>query len=231
MATTWQEYEEEVAEFFRSIGLEAFTNHVVQGVRTSHAIDVYVKSHHVGFDVVWIVECKHWSKPVSKLHVLALREIVADLGADRGILLCEVGFQSGALEAATLTNVHPTSLASLVSTASADLTAMRMRELYDRVEGCRRRYWDIPKDVRIESGLRPDTGAFGYSGNVIVDLASDLLAKTLRGNYPVAVETMQAYAILGEDRQFGSATEILAEVEPMISDLESRLAACEAMLK
>lgn len=53
MATTWQEYQEEAAKFFRSIGLEATTNHTVQGVRTKHDIDVYVKSHHFGFDVVW----------------------------------------------------------------------------------------------------------------------------------------------------------------------------------
>jgi restriction system protein len=226
MATTWQEYQEEVAEFFRSLGLEVTTNHVVQGVRTSHAIDVYVKSHHVGFDVVWVVECKHWSTPVNKLHVLALREIVADLGADRGILLCEVGFQSGALEAATLTNVHPTVLANLVGTASTDLTAMRLRELYDRVETCRVRYWDLPKSVRIEAGLRPDTGAFGYSGNVVIDLANDLIAKTLRGNYPVVVDTMQAYAIFGQAREFTSAAEILSVVTPMVVDLEERLAAC-----
>jgi hypothetical protein len=46
-----------VAEFFRSLGRYATTNHTVQGVRTTPAINVYVKSHHVGFDVVWIVEC------------------------------------------------------------------------------------------------------------------------------------------------------------------------------
>jgi len=149
MATTWQEYQKEAAEFFRSIGLEATTDHIVQGVRTKHAIDVDVRSHHVGFDIVWIVECKHWNTPVSKLHVLALREIVADLGADRGILLCEAGFQSGALEAATLTNVHLTSLATLQGTASAEVTAMRVRELYDRIESCRARYWDIPKEVSV----------------------------------------------------------------------------------
>jgi hypothetical protein len=143
MASTWQEYQEEVAGFFRRLGLEATTDHTVQGVRTKHAIDVYVKSHHAGFDVVWIVECKHWSTPVTKLHVLALREIAADLRADRGILLCEAGFQSGAAEAATLTNVHLTSLAPLRGTASAEVTAMRVRELYDRIEACRVRYWDI----------------------------------------------------------------------------------------
>jgi hypothetical protein len=149
MAATWQEYQEEVAAFFRSLGLDATTNHSVRGVRTSHDVDVFVRSHHVGFDVIWIIECKHWSSPVSKLHVLALREIVTDLGADRGILLGEEGFQSGALEATILTNVHATSLTRLRGTASAEFTAMRLRELFDRAETCRVRHWDLPKGARI----------------------------------------------------------------------------------
>jgi restriction system protein len=231
MADTWQEYQLEVAEFFRSLGIAATTDHVVHGVRTSHAIDVYVKSHQVGFDVVWIVECKHWSTRVTKLHVLALREIVADLGVDRGILLCEVGFQSGALEAAALTNVHLTSLACLQGTASAEFTAMRLRELFDHAEACRVRYWDLPKDARIQAGLRPDTGDFGYSGNIIIELASDLLARALRGSYPIILDSMQVLAIFGENRQFVSATEIVSVVESLLVDLEARLAACQATLK
>ena len=56
----------------------------------------------MGFEVTWIVECKYWQTPVNKLHVLALREIVTDTGADRGILLSESGFQVDAKEAAWL---------------------------------------------------------------------------------------------------------------------------------
>ena len=97
----WQQYQEEVASYFRSLGLDATTDVTITGVRTSHDVDVLVKSRHVGFDITWIVECKHWASPVSKLHVMALREIVADIGADRGILLSESGFQSGAIEAQT----------------------------------------------------------------------------------------------------------------------------------
>lgn len=232
MAATWQEYQEEVAAFFRSLGLDATTNRRVQGVRTSHDVDVFVRSHFVGFDVIWIVECKHWSTPVTKLHVLALREIVTDIGADRGILLCEAGFQSGALEAATLTNVQATSLAALRGTASAEFTAMRLRELFDRAEKCRAHYWDLPKDARIRSGLRPDVSSGDtYSGNVVVELAIDLLGRALRGAYPFMLESMQGWAIFGEDRQFASAAELLAVVEPMIVDLERRLAVCEASLK
>lgn len=231
MASTWQEYQEEAAEFFRSIGLEATTNYTVQGVRTKHAIDVYVKSHYVGFDVVWVVECKHWDAPVSKLHVLGLREIVLDLGVDRGILLCEAGFQRGAAEAASLTNVHLTSLAALRGTASTEVTAMRVRELYDRIEACRVRYWDIPKGARIASGLRPEAPDFGYSGDHVIDLANEMLAKASCGNFPLMLDSLRGLVILGEVRQFANSTELLATIESLIGDLEARLAACEATLK
>lgn len=188
MAATWRGYQEQVAAFFRSLGLDATTNHRAQGVRTSHDIDVFVRSHYVGFDIIWIVECKYWSTAVTKLHVLALREIVTDLGVDRGILLCEAGFQSGALEAATLTNVDATSLAALRGTASAEFAAMRLPELFDRAERCRVRYWDLPKGARIKNGLRPGLGGDTYSGNIIGELASDLLGKALRGVYPFVLE-------------------------------------------
>ncbi len=46
---------------------------------------MYLLSHiMLDIDIVWIVECKHWKTAVSKLHVLDLREIVSDIGADRG---------------------------------------------------------------------------------------------------------------------------------------------------
>jgi len=52
------------------------------------------------------VAAERWPRAVTKLQVPALREIVSDLGAHRGILLDEPGFQSGALKAAPLTNVQ-----------------------------------------------------------------------------------------------------------------------------
>jgi hypothetical protein len=125
----WADYQEEVAKFFRGIGLQADTNVTLKGVRTSHDIDVVVRTNHVGFDLLWLIECKHWKTAVSKLHVLALREIVSDLGADRGILLSESGFQSGAQEAARLTNVQPTSLAELTVTAREALGRAQETEL------------------------------------------------------------------------------------------------------
>lgn len=223
MATNWKEYQEEAAQFFRNLGLDAQTDITVQGVRTTHDIDVLVKSHHLGFDVTWVVECKHWATKVSKLHVLGLREIVADLGADRGILLAENGYQSGAIEAANLTNVHLTSLLDAQTHASSDVAAMRLRELYDRIEICRERYWDIPKEKRIESGLRQEVGCPGYSGFHIFQLVDDVMPKAFRGAFPI--DTHIAANLLGNSfpDQLTTPDELLREVSPLITHLEERL--------
>jgi restriction system protein len=219
----WKKYQEEAAAYFRSLGLDASTDVTAKGVRTSHDIDVYVKSHYVGFDIIWIVECKHWKTAVSKLHVLALREIVADIGADRGILLSESGFQSGAVEAANLTNVQVTSIAEMRDTAGESINAMRLRELFDRVGVCKDRYWEIPKEERIKAGLRPDVGGYDYSGDVIVKLCTDLLTRAFRGKYPFQSDTLESIVHFGRDKQFESAREVIDIVEEKIAELETKL--------
>lgn len=227
MMPAWKEYQEQAASFFRSLGLEAATDVTVGGVRTNHDIDVLVKSHHGGFDIVWLVECKNWQKPVSKLHVLGLREIVADIGADRGIILSESGFQSGAVEAANLTNVHVTSLQELRITASNDIYSMRFREIYDRTEQCRERYWQIPKAERKEHGLRPEAQEPGYSGARVVDLCNDVLSKAFRGIYPFKNDELAIVMEAALPTEFKCPREVVEHLEPLILELESKLENCE----
>lgn len=225
--TTWRDYQEEAATFFRSIGLIAETDKTVMGVRTSHYVDVLVKSHHYGFEITWIVECKQWKSPVSKLHVLGLREIVADVGADRGILLSEAGFQRGAMEAANLTNVQVTSLAEMRQSTGERLAAMRIQDLFDRLESCHDRYWNIPKEWRIEDHLRPDTGAFGYSGDVVVGGCRDVISRAIRASFPFKCQHLAAFTIEPLSGAFTSLDDVLARLEPLVVDLENRLAASE----
>lgn len=231
MAAEWHDYQENAAEFFRSLGLEAMTNVTIKGVRTSHDIDVLVKSRHAGFEITWIVECKNWKTRISKIHVLGLREIVADTGADRGILLAESGFQSGAAEAAALTNVHLTSLSAARREASAEVFNMRLTELYDRVEKCRERYWNLPKGARVEHGLRPDTGEGGYSGAAVVSLAEDILRKAFRGNYPFEADYMWRHAIHSMPEVLYTLEQTITMLEPIIQELESKLDVCAAVIK
>ncbi len=225
----WKEYQEQAAAFFRSIGLAAETDVTVQGVRTKHDIDVRVMIDLAGFEITWIVECKHWKIPVNKLHVLALREIVSDLGADRGIILSETGFQNGAVEAANLTNVQVTSLGALAVSSKAALYAARLRDLYDRVETCREKYWNIPKDVRIDKGLRFGIGnKHMYSGARIIDMSSNLLSRTFRGSFPVYCNELLEYHLGTVDdmpERLNGPADVIQLLEPLIGELEAKLAA------
>lgn len=101
----WDDYQEKVAQFFRDLSFDAETNVTIQGVRTSHDVDVLVRSTHKGIKITWVIECKAWKTAVPKEKVLALRSIVDDTGADRGFVMAENGYQSGALEAARLANI------------------------------------------------------------------------------------------------------------------------------
>jgi hypothetical protein len=217
----WKDYQEEAAEFFRTLGLEANTDVTIQGVRTKHDVDVLVKPHHYGFDVTW-------KEPVSKLHVLALREIVTDAGADRGILLSEAGFQSGAVEAANLTNVQVTSLADLSVTAREQISAVQLRELYERVERCNLRYWEIPKAKRIADDLRPDLAEGGCSGPAVIDACRDILSRASLGRYPFSCEALARYFMPRLQQDFPSATQVVHIVGDLVSELEAKLTASEA---
>jgi len=223
----WRAYQEKAANFFRSLGLTAETDATLRGVRTEHDIDVLVTSHLYGFKVIWLVECKHWKRRVSKLHVLALRNIVTDVGADKGILLCESGVQSGSLEAASLTNVQITSLADLSVTAREQISAVRLRELHDQVEKCHRRYWDIPKEKRIDDDLRPDVGSTGYSACVGIDYCRDLIRLASLGRYPFESEELASYLDPEFPRELKSASEVVQTLDTLIKDLQKRLTASD----
>lgn len=232
----WKKYQEEAADFFRSLGLEAETDVTINGVRTKHDVDVLVKSHHVGFGITWIIECKHWSSKVSKLHVLALREIVSDTGADRGILLAENGFQSGAIEAAALTNIHVTSLAEVTNTASHDILSMKLRELYDRMVSCKEEYWKISKSNRIDCGLRPDKYEIGYSSSWVITISEDLLAKAFRGIYPIFIDKMHASlsgTVVGQElpQKIDSLKGTVFIVESLIKNLECKIDKCKNLIR
>lgn len=228
MAVDWYDYQEETAAFFRSLGLDAQTNVTVQGIRTQHDIDVLVKMHHVGFEVTWAIECKHWKSKVSKLHVLGLRNIVQEIGADRGILLCEAGFQSGAIEASQLTNVVVTSLANVMQSAENEVYGLRIRELLERIETSRERYWDIPKSKRIEHGLRQDLGGVGYTAFLVINAADEIMGKAIRGAYPI--EDVTPFHGLNIPPKLSCPKEVLGYLEPIIADLENRLTSCEAAI-
>lgn len=128
----------------------------IEGVRTTHDIDVFVKTKFIGQDVKWIVEAKYWSSPISKLHVLGLRTIVDDTGADKGFIISKVGFQSGALEAAKQTNIRLLTYEELTKETTDYVQDEVLTHFEERMILIERRYWSHDKRVRID--LRLDHG-------------------------------------------------------------------------
>ena len=123
----WRQYQEETASFFRGLGCSVDVEAVVHGPYAEHRVDVWVQFVRYGVQCKWVVECKLWNSNVSKEKVMALKAIVDDVGADRGIIITEKGFQSGAYDAARGKNL--TLVTALEEFKRTALTAMESRPL------------------------------------------------------------------------------------------------------
>jgi restriction endonuclease len=123
----WEEYQHQAAGLLRELGFNAEVDaQLAEANGAVHAIDVAASRTVAGVDLLWIVECKYWNKPVDMGTVRDLRTLVLDLGADRGLLMSESGFQSGALMAAKGKSITLTSLADLRSNAADEVLAARV---------------------------------------------------------------------------------------------------------
>ncbi len=237
----WSEYQEEVAQFFRDLGLSSETNATIKGVRTSHNIDVLVRSKHAGIAIIWLVECKDWKARVTKEKVFALRTIVEDTGAHRGFIMAESGYQSGALQAARLSNTTLTSLQDLKETLAYEVGIAKIDSLWIRCESCRERYWSIDKEDRIDLGLRPDVGQSAYSGDLVIKAVEVTLQQVRSRGFPIAYDrTWSALGSYGGSRRapaeatVGTVCEnpndLFDLLDAELRELEARLDASEAEL-
>ena len=125
----WKEYQEKTAKVFRDLGCTATVNKAIEGARAKHDIDVWVVFTKFGFETKWVIECKYWSTNVTKEKVLALKTIVDDVGADRGMIISKSGFQSGAIRATNNTNISLTSLEDLKETVREELLQSALSHL------------------------------------------------------------------------------------------------------
>ena len=102
--STWKELQDFVAMLLNQAGYSATSPCTIDTVRGKVEVDVLVESPDPLVKKI-ICECKFWSSPVTKEKVHAFRTVVNDSGASIGLLISQNGFQSGAIEAAKLSNV------------------------------------------------------------------------------------------------------------------------------
>lgn len=229
----WMNYQLEVSRFFGDLGMEALVDQTVRGVRTSHDIDVLVRGAYAGFEITWVVECKAWQSRIPKEKVLALRQIVDDVGADRGFIMAESGYQSGALEAALLSNVTLTSIEELTERLHYDLAMTKLVKLEHRVDEARERYWELDKNVRIDAGLRPEVGAVGYSGDQIIASVDVILREVRLRGFPVIYDPVMASlgsfgnryspGLEGQGTTFNDPEKLFDFLDSELSEFESKL--------
>jgi restriction system protein len=191
--TTWQDYQRQAADFFRNLGMTASTDEHVVGVRGEHDVDVVARKVFAGISQLWVIECKQWKRPVNQLHVSALADIVADVGADRGILLSESGFQPGAIRMARLSNITLSSIPDLREHSEDERAELGLGELRQRITGLRNRITALQGQTYYEEGvIYADYGHVdGVSERDVWNLASKAsFAKTavtdaFEGRWPV----------------------------------------------
>jgi hypothetical protein len=174
-----------------SLGLSAQVEHKVEGARGKHKLDIFVTGKVHGLDIRWVVECKCWSTNVPKEKALTLLSIVQDIGADKGILLSEVGFQSGAIKVVKETNVMLTSLADLRQNIKESFAESIFANLHWRITKLSHRLHELH---RLEKDRYFFTRPIAEKSKLM--FLEFAFKDALRGQYPVV------YAIGEKDARF-----------------------------
>lgn len=210
MSNTWRDYQEQAAEFFRRLGLTATVECKVEGVRGVHEVDVYAEGAFHGIPFKWVVECKAWKSSVPKEKVMALAAIVQDIGADRGFLLSEAGFQSGAVRASNKTNITLSSLDDLTGATEETFTDAAIGGLHWRLKKAQNRLREIKRAKYDDDYFPPTTTQLGRL--FMLDSALD---DALKNEYPnvYRVESDVRYTVNSLDELLKVANEIISEAE------------------
>lgn len=116
-----------------------------------HFVDVAARRALAGVSLLWIVECKLWSKRIPMEKVAALKAVVDSAGADRGLLMSERGFQSGAVRMVRQKNITLSSLADLRANASEEILGARFAAAEKRL---------VNLSLRVTRDLRPSALQF-----------------------------------------------------------------------
>ena len=213
----WQKYQEDAAEFFRGLGLSVAVEAYVRGTRGEHEIDVHVKGSLHGIAFNWIIECKAWQTNIPKEKVLILAEIVQDVGADRGFLLSEIGFQSGAVLQAAKRNTTLTSLQDLREAVKSNMNEQVLSQLSWRANRAKAEYWRRHYDEKkylTEPLISPHW--------FYLDYLSEVFDQATRERYPLVYKFNSAFKI---ELVAHSVDELITGVEELVSAAEKDLAA------
>lgn len=102
--TTWKDLQDKVCKYLNQAGYCAESPKTIKLVRGNVEVDVFVKTKEELLKQ-FICECKFWDSPIPKEKIHAFRTVVQDSGSMLGIFISKNGYQKGAIEAASCSNV------------------------------------------------------------------------------------------------------------------------------
>lgn len=225
----WRDYQQATAEFFASLGYEATTDETVKGIRHKHNVDVVVRFSKHSFKCLWLIECKLWASPIPKEKVLAFQSIIEDVGADKGIILSEEGFQSGCFACANRTNILLSSLSELRQTHREDLHHAFVDSLLIELERASSRARKLAPDVRLSE---PDDKVQAWTSKFPLELLGrisilEMALKRYRdGKLPVVVgfeedgESEKRVLARTPDEIIAAQREVLKRIDDLCVQLE-----------
>ena len=188
--SSWYKFQEEIKEHFEALGAVAETNVSLSGVRGTHDIDVLVKPKFLGREILWIIEAKNWSSNIPKEKALALLSIVQDVGADRGFLISNGGFQSGAYDSSNNTNITLVNFDEFKESTKEFINVEVIRHYEERFKILKARYWSHPKEIRKDYDLRHDHGYESpFSGIKLLSVIENVFKGVKERNYPIDTDT------------------------------------------
>jgi hypothetical protein len=223
----WRQYQEQTAEFFRSLGCDAEVEAKVAGARAEHKIDVWVRFKKFGLETKWVIECKHWNSAVPKEKVLALRSVAEDVGADRGILISTAGFQSGAVRASENTNITLTDLDGLKETAQEDLVSSVLHRIETRAVELKYALHDLYSSEQTSPHFWTSKPRLGVDGDAVIRTIGKISmleygfdrVRLKKPPYPVKIDdTGQQMAVVDTLDEFvARASEVIGEAESTLN--------------
>ncbi|MFI6832800.1 restriction endonuclease [Kribbella sp. NPDC050241] len=151
MTPKWKVYQHDVSKLLASLGFTTAVEETLEGARGKHEIDVTARTMVAGINQLWVIECKRRKEPVKKEHVLTFLGIVSDVGADRGLMFSESGFQAGAIRSTSSTNMTLTSIEDFRRNTAVEMDNLRIREFEHRLEELAEKYaalWDLGETER-----------------------------------------------------------------------------------
>lgn len=103
---TWQDLQSLVAGVLEQCGCKVEIEKKIATARGEVEVDVYAEEEVKGRQNVILCECKHWKARIPQNVIHGFRTVMGDVGANVGYIVGTSGFQSGAFNAADMTNVE-----------------------------------------------------------------------------------------------------------------------------